>query len=126
MPATFSITARVSLLSRLPAQFASGATAAASSPLRSVSTSSRSDQGTPFFVLDRAVAQHQMRKIDIELVRRHVWALGHEAHVAQGAGVDHLLVIGGATPSSSPLSELSIRSNSRGKASQRLKQRRQP
>ena len=44
-------------------------------------------------VLDRAVAQHDMRKIEIEFVRRHVGALRHEAHVAQRAGIGDLLVI---------------------------------
>jgi hypothetical protein len=38
--------------------------------------------------LDRAVAQHQVREVEVELVRRHVRTLGHEAHVAQRAGVD--------------------------------------
>ena len=37
-------------------------------------------------------------------MRRHVWALGHEAHVAQRAGIDDLLEIGAsATPSTSPI-----------------------
>jgi len=34
----------------------------------------------------RPVPQHQMGKIEIEGMRRHVGALGHEAHVAQRAG----------------------------------------
>jgi hypothetical protein len=40
-----------------------------------------------------ASAQHQMREIEIEGVRRHVRALGHEAHVAQRAGFDDLAEI---------------------------------
>ena len=47
----------------------------------------------PLFVLDRPVAQHDMRKIEVEFVRRHIRALGHEAHVAQRAGVGDLLVV---------------------------------
>ena len=45
-------------------------------------------------VLDRPIAQHHMREIDIELVRRHIRALRHEAHVAERAGVGDFLVIG--------------------------------
>ena len=37
-----------------------------------------------------AVAQHQMREIEIERMRRHIGALGHEAHVAERAGFDDL------------------------------------
>ena len=44
-------------------------------------------------MLDRPVAQHELGEIDIELMRRHIGAFGHEAHVAQGAGVDHRLEI---------------------------------
>ena len=44
-------------------------------------------------MLDRAVAQHQMREIDVELVRRHIGALRHEAHVAERAGVGDLAVV---------------------------------
>ena len=47
-------------------------------------------RGIPLAVLDRAVAQHQVREIEFPFVRRHVGALGHEAHVAQGAGIDDL------------------------------------
>src|SRR6185437_3659481 len=43
-----------------------------------------------------AIAQHQMRKIDIPLMRRDIGAFGHEAHVAERAGFDHLAVIGGS------------------------------
>ena len=43
--------------------------------------------------LDRAVAQHQMREIDVPVVRRHVGALGHEAHVAERAGLLDLGVV---------------------------------
>ena len=45
-------------------------------------------------MLDRPVAQHELGEIDVELMRRHIGAFGHEAHVAQGAGVDHRLEIG--------------------------------
>ena len=34
-----------------------------------------------------------MRKVDVELMRRHIGALRHEAHVAEGAGVDDLLEV---------------------------------
>src|SRR5262249_29035330 len=44
-------------------------------------------------LLGRAMTQHQMRKIDVELMRRHVRALRHEAHVAERAGFDDLAVI---------------------------------
>ena len=37
--------------------------------------------------LDRAIAQDQMREVDIEFMRRHIGALRHEAHVAKRAGV---------------------------------------
>ncbi len=40
---------------------------------------------------DGAGAQHQMRKIDVEFMRRHIGTFGHETHVAQRAGVDHRL-----------------------------------
>src|SRR5207248_9554670 len=43
---------------------------------------------------DGAIAQHDMREIDIEFVRRDVRALRHEAHVAERAGVGDLLIIG--------------------------------
>ena len=36
-----------------------------------------------------AVAQHEMGKIEIERMRRHVGAFGHEAHVAERAGLHH-------------------------------------
>src|SRR5262249_27806994 len=36
-----------------------------------------------------AVAQHQMREVEIELMRRHVGTFGHEAEVAERAGLDH-------------------------------------
>ncbi|MGH6928760.1 MAG: hypothetical protein ACREEV_10620 [Dongiaceae bacterium] len=34
------------------------------------------------------IAEHQVRKIEIELVRRYIRALRHEAHVAQCASID--------------------------------------
>ena len=37
---------------------------------------------------DRLRAQHQVREVDIPLVRRHVWALGHVTRIAQVAAVD--------------------------------------
>ena len=43
--------------------------------------------------LDRLGAQHQVRKIDVPRMRRHVWALGHVAEVAQIALVDDLAEI---------------------------------
>jgi sugar phosphate isomerase/epimerase len=39
--------------------------------------------------LDRLGAQHQVREVQVPLVRRHVGALGHVAQVAQVALVDH-------------------------------------
>src|SRR3546814_20430931 len=45
-------------------------------------------------LLDRPVAQHQVREIQVELVRRHVGTFGQEAHVAERAGVDHRLEAG--------------------------------
>src|SRR5262249_19163577 len=43
--------------------------------------------------LRRAIPEHQMRKIDVELVRRHVGTLRHEADIAERAGVRDLRVI---------------------------------
>src|SRR5204862_1115771 len=37
--------------------------------------------------LHRAMAQYEVREVDVPGVRRHVWALGHEAHVAERAGL---------------------------------------
>ena len=39
-------------------------------------------------LFDGAIAQHQMREIKVELVGWHIGAFGHEAHVAQCAGID--------------------------------------
>ena len=47
----------------------------------------------PPFRLDGAVAQHQMREIDVEFMRRHIGAFRHETHVAERAGVDDRLEI---------------------------------
>ena len=44
--------------------------------------------------LGRAMAQHQVGEVDVEGMRRHVGALGHEAHVAKRAGVHDGLVGG--------------------------------
>ena len=41
----------------------------------------------------RLGAQHEMRKIDIPRVRRHIRTLRHVAHVAQVTMVDHLAVV---------------------------------
>ena len=41
------------------------------------------------------MAQHEVRKIDVPLVRRRVGAHGHEAHVAERAGVHDRLEAGG-------------------------------
>jgi hypothetical protein len=35
-----------------------------------------------------------VRKVDIPFVRRHIGTGNHEAQVAQGAGIDHFLVVG--------------------------------
>src|SRR4029077_4538961 len=43
--------------------------------------------------LRRAIPQHQVREIDIELMRRHIGALGHEAEIAERAGVRDLGVV---------------------------------
>ena len=39
-------------------------------------------------------AQHQVREVEVEIMRRHIRAFGHEAHVAKGAGVDDRFEIG--------------------------------
>jgi hypothetical protein len=44
--------------------------------------------------LGRAVTQDQVGYINVELVRRHIGALGQEAHVAQGAGLIDLGIVG--------------------------------
>ncbi len=44
-------------------------------------------------ILHRAIAQHQMGKIQIEFMRRDIGAFHHEAHVAQGAGIHDRLKI---------------------------------
>jgi hypothetical protein len=44
---------------------------------------------TAVLELDRLGTQHQMRKIKVPFVRRHVGTLGHVAKVAQVAVVDH-------------------------------------
>ncbi|MDX1711061.1 MAG: DUF3483 domain-containing protein [Rhodovibrionaceae bacterium] len=49
--------------------------------------------GQAVMALGRAVAQHQVREVDVELVRRHIGTRHHEAHVAERAAVDHLLEI---------------------------------
>jgi hypothetical protein len=41
--------------------------------------------------LDRTIPQHQMGEVEIEVVRRHIRAFGHVAHVAQRAGIDDRL-----------------------------------
>jgi len=41
-----------------------------------------------------ARAQHEVREVQVEFVRRHVGAFDHEAHVAQRAGVHDLLEVG--------------------------------
>ena len=46
-----------------------------------------------FALLDRAVAQHQVREVQVEFVRRHIGTLRHEAHIAQRAGIDDGLEI---------------------------------
>src|SRR3546814_5141294 len=43
--------------------------------------------------LGGTVAQHEVREVEVELMGRHVGATHHEAHVAEGAGVDDLLVV---------------------------------
>src|SRR5579872_2609373 len=42
--------------------------------------------------MSRLRAQHQVRKVDIPGMRRHVGTLGHEAHVTQVAVVHHFPV----------------------------------
>ena len=49
--------------------------------------------GALLLPLDGAVAQHQMREIQVEFVRWHIGALGQEAHVAQRAGIHDRLEI---------------------------------
>ena len=43
--------------------------------------------------LDRPGAQHQMRKIEVEFMRRHIGAFRHETHVAERAGIDDRLEV---------------------------------
>ncbi len=43
--------------------------------------------------LGGTIAQHEMREVEIEWMRRHVRTLRHEAHVAQRARVDDGLVV---------------------------------
>ena len=63
-------------------------------PLRSVLASSRSANfRLALLGLDRAVAQHQMREIEIEFMRRHIGTFRHEAHVAERAGIDDRLEV---------------------------------
>ena len=50
------------------------------------------ESGPAFFEFHHLGAQHQMREIQVEPVRRHIRAFGHEAHVAQIALVDDLPV----------------------------------
>ena len=76
--------------------------------------------------LDGAIAQDQMRKVDVEFMRRHIGAFRHEAHVAERAGVDDLLEIRARDRVEfAAFRTRRSRSKSRGKESQRLKQRRQ-
>ena len=49
--------------------------------------------GTALFVLDRLGPQHQVRKVHVPFVGRHVGTLGHEAHVAQVTVVHDLAVV---------------------------------
>ena len=46
-----------------------------------------------FLVADRLGAQHQVRKVDIPLVRRHVGALGQVAEIAQVTVIDDAPVV---------------------------------
>lgn len=82
--------------------------------------------GTLPFRFGRAVAQHQMREVEIEFMRRHVRTLRHEAHVAKRAGLDD-----GSEVLRLHFVEFARRAlvdqvEEAGKLSQRLKQRRQP
>ena len=90
---------RVSRLSRSLPQFASGATKPRERAVAvGLAEFAARPAHAPFLVLDRAVAQHDMREIEIEFVRRHIGALRHEAHVAQRAGIGDLLVIADRHP----------------------------
>ncbi len=53
------------------------------------------EAGLTLAIFDRPRAQHQMWKIEIELVGRDIGAFRHETHVAQGAGISDRLEIGG-------------------------------
>src|SRR3546814_19857255 len=44
--------------------------------------------------VSRAVEQHEVREVEVEVMGRHIGAAHHEAHVAEGAGIDHRLVVG--------------------------------
>ena len=94
MPAVFSITARIGLLDLSDAQLTMGEAKRARVPLRSISASWRLREILVALLrFGEAVAQHQMRKIQHEGMRRHIGAFGHEAHVAKRAGFDHRLEI---------------------------------
>ena len=129
-PATFSTSAARGLLRAVasPNWRAARAWRRHGLPLRSVSASSRSAKRHAVLLrLDGAIAQHQMREIEIELMRRHIGAFRQEAHVAERAGVHDRLEIRAldACPARRFV-DSSTRSNRRGKESHRLKQRRQP
>ena len=66
----------------------------ANMPSLSVEDSSESRMPfSPFLCLTARGAQHQVRKIQVPRVRRHIGALGHVADVAQVTLVDHLPVV---------------------------------
>src|SRR5262249_17514596 len=53
----------------------------------------RNEIDAMLFRLDGPVPQHEMREVEGPFVRRHVRALGHEAHVAERAGLFDLAVV---------------------------------
>ena len=91
-PATFSITQRVRWFEVSVAQLTSGANRPAMRPLRSVSVSWRSMKLiSPFFASTARARSIRCGKSSANGMRRHIGALGHEAHVAQRAGFDDRL-----------------------------------
>ncbi len=85
------MTGHVSLLPVSLAQLARPGASAASLPLRSVLLSLRA-QALALAPLEfgRACAQHEVREVQVELMRRHVGAFDHETEVAERAGLDHI------------------------------------
>ena len=112
--AIFSIAGRVSWLSAAVAEFASGASAEPSLPLRIGFVSCFSVAAE--LALRSSAARWRSIRWGKSRLNRYggTYGHGHEAHVAERAGIDDLLVVLVATCPASPSSDRSIRSNSLG------------